>query len=171
MHKRLLFIINYLSLFGVAWAQKGEKSISAGILLAFPASEQVGNNYINPGTGVGVEGIGQYNFTNKSSILLQLQLTHYGSTYIYRGFTGLSLKGGYRYQLPNSGFYANVLAGVEQDSDGYLYTSAALGVGKRFAIKDKEVHFIDVGADYVVGTMNRLNIKAVLGLLKRPKNN
>jgi hypothetical protein len=163
-------------LWGKAEAQKGEKSIAAGVLVALPENK---NNidYLRRSwnMGMGLEGIGQYNFTQKSAALLQLQITRYTGfsysnpyqndwTYVRTSAMTLSLKGGYRYQFTTSGFYANVLAGVESNG---LYTSAALGVGKRFTVKD--IYFLDTGIDYTGGFIRRYNIKAVFSFLRRPK--
>jgi hypothetical protein len=158
-------------------AQKGEKSIAAGLLVALPENKNVINSDSRTWKiGVGLEGIGQYNFTQKSAALLQLQLTRFsGYDYGYFNYpnvlsrvhtsaTTLSVKAGYRYQFTPSGFYANVLAGVESYG---LYATAALGVGKRFAVKD--IYFFDTGIDYTGGFLRRYNIKAVFSLLKRPK--
>lgn len=147
--------------------QKGEKSISVGPLVSFPQRE---GYYGYQKTSVGLEAIGQYNVTNKSGLLLQVQFTQVRMDKEftrYRQYTSLSLKGGYRYQFTNSGFYTNVLGGVEKDRDGYMAMSAALGAGKRFPVKNG--YFIDSGIDYIVGSPSRLNIKAVFSLLLRPK--
>ena len=174
----ILLLITALS--AKAEAQKGEKSIAAGLLVAFPVNHTVYSDYRTWNIGVGLEAIGQYNFTKKSAALLQLQLTRFtGYRYYYydnnrythhsTSFISLSLKGGYRYQFTTTGFYANVLVGVEQGGRGYYNTSTALGVGKRFPVKD--IYFIDAGLDYVSGNINRYNIKAVFSLRRRPKVN
>ena len=108
MRKGVILLLLVSALFGNVKAQRGEKSIAAGLLFAFPSS-----------VGVGLEGLGQYNFTEKSAALLELQLTSFiGHIDVYSygristSLTSLSLKGGSRYQFILSGFYANVLAGV-----------------------------------------------------------
>ncbi len=50
-------------------------------------------------TGVGVEGTGQYNFTDQGSLLLQIQLTHIAERYSNDNVASASIKGGYRLQL------------------------------------------------------------------------
>ena len=157
-------------------AQKGEKSIAAGILVALPENKNImysdGRSW---NMGVGLEGIGQYNFTQKSAGLLQLQLNRFtGNDYyfsypnvwtkVHTSVMTISLKAGYRYQFTPSGFYANVLAGVESNGP---YSTAALGVGKRFTVKD--IYFLDTGIDYTGGFIRRYNIKAVFSLLRKPR--
>ena len=171
----ILFVV-ITGLLSKAEAQKGEKSIAAGVVVALPE-----NKYSNSSDGrtwnmgVGLEGIGQYNFTQKSAALLQLQLNRFtGYDYyftepnvlskVHTSAMTLSLKAGYRYQFTPSGFYANVLAGVESNG---LYPVAALGVGKRFTVKD--IYFLDTGIDYTGGFTRRYNIKAVFSLLRKPK--
>jgi hypothetical protein len=177
MRKRTLFLLLLSGLLEAVQAQKGEKSIAAGVLVALPENKNI--IYSDGRTwnmGVGLEGIGQYNFTQKSAALLQLQLNRFTGydfgyfnypnvlTKVHISAMTLSLRAGYRYQFTPSGFYANVLAGVESNG---LYTSAALGVGKRFKVKD--IYFLDTGIDYTGGFIRRYNIKAVFSLLKMPK--
>jgi hypothetical protein len=176
MRKRILILLVMVTgLFSKAEAQKGEKSIAAGILVALPENKNIIYDNGMWNMGVGLEGIGQYNFTQKSAALLQLQITRYTGHREYyfepnvrtsnpTSAVSLSFKGGYRYQFTASGFYANVLAGVESNG---LYTSAALGVGKRFTVKD--IYFLDTGIDYTGGFIRRYNIKAVFSFLRRPK--
>ncbi len=174
MGKRTIILLLVTGLFRMAEAQKGEKSIAGGLLLAFPENTNIiymDNRTWN--TGVGLEAIGQYNFTEKSAALLQLQLTrftgrayYYPDTHFPAAFMSLSLKGGYRYQFTASGFYTNVFAGVESGNDGWSIP-AALGFGKRFTVKD--VYFLDAGIDYTGGYIRRYNIKLVFSLLRRPK--
>jgi hypothetical protein len=177
MRKRtIILLVMIAGLLSKAEAQKGEKSIAAGVLVALPESKNTiyedGHNY---NMGVGLEGIGQYNFTQKSAALLQLQLNRFTgydyyftepnvATKVNTSAMTLCLKAGYRYQFTPSGFYANILAGVESNG---LYTSAALGVGKRFTVKD--IYFLDTGIDYSGGFIRRYNIKAVFSLLRKPK--
>ncbi|HUP13863.1 MAG TPA: hypothetical protein VM187_16695, partial [Niastella sp.] len=174
--KTIFLLVVIAGLLSKAEAQKGEKSIAAGIVVALPESRNTiyenGHNY---NIGVGLEGIGQYNFTQKSAALLQLQLNRFtGYDYyvtgpnvfakVHTSAMTLSLKAGYRYQFTPSGFYANVLAGVES---GVFDPTAALGVGKRFTVKD--IYFLDTGIDYTGGFVRRYNIKAVFSLLRKPK--
>jgi hypothetical protein len=167
MSKSLILIGVFFFLFITLWAQKGERSIAVGLLYALPNKEDVYPQDIS--NGVGLEGIFQYNFTDKSAILFQLQTTFYTK---YDAFGSdnlnlLSIKGGYRYRLTASGFYANVLGGVEQDTYASLNVAGALGVGKRFTIS--HAFFIDSGIDYVVADMSRFNFKAVFSVWRRPK--
>src|SRR6186713_3289667 len=146
MRKRtLILLVVFTCLLGKAEAQKGEKSIAAGVLVALPEYKNIlysdGHTW---NMGVGLEGIFQYNFTQKSAALLQLQFNRFTGyrygyftepnvlTKVHTSSTTLSLKAGYRYQFTPSGFYANVLAGIESYGP---YTTAALGVGKRFTVK------------------------------------
>jgi hypothetical protein len=177
MSKRtIVLFVMVIGLLSKVEAQKGEKSIAAGVLVALPenkySSSSDGRTW---NMGVGLEGIGQYNFTQKSAALLQLQLNRFtGYDYyvtepnvfakVHTSAMTLSLKAGYRYQFTPSGFYANVLAGVES---GVFYPTAALGVGKRFTVKD--IYFLDTGIDYTGGFVRRYNIKAVFSLLREPK--
>jgi hypothetical protein len=159
-----------LALNGKASAQKGKKSVAAGVLVAVGGNSITNNNRYEYawGTGLGIEVMGQSTITDKSDLLLQLQLTRFRGSSPYSSFfddpvvTLISLKGGYRYRFTTSGFYANVLAGLEY---GFrrMYLPAAVGVGKRFAVKDK--YFVDAGVDFTGGFINRFNIKAVFSLL------
>ena len=177
MRKRTIILLVLISgLLSKAEAQKGEKSIAAGILLALPENKNtIYSNGHNYNIGVGLEGIGQYNFTQKSAALLQLQLTRFTgydyyftepnvATMVNTSIMTLSLKAGYRYQFTPSGFYANVLVGAESNG---LFPTAALGVGKRFTVKD--IYFLDTGIDYTGGFIRRYNLKAVFSLLRKPK--
>ena len=167
----------------IATAQKGEKSIAAGIFVALNSHKHLlypdGHTWNN---GAGLEVTGQYNFTDKSAALVQIQLTRFsGQFYSNPGITeststlSFSLKAGYRYQFTPSGFYANVLAGIEggddQDESGdydKLYVPVAIGIGKRFTIMDN--YFIDTGIDYYAsGFINRFNLKVVFIVFRRPK--
>jgi hypothetical protein len=171
MKKRTISLLVFVTaVLSNAKAQKGEKSIAAGLLLALPENRNIIRyDDRSSNMGVGLEGIGQYNFTQKSAALLQLQLT------LFNGYRNdnfqlkvrpliLSLRGGYRYQFTTSGFYANALAGLESYGLG---TSATLGVGKRFTVKDR--YFLDTGIDYTGGFIRRYNIKAVFSLLRTSK--
>ena len=171
--KTIILFIAIAGLIGKVQAQKGEKSIAAGVLIAFPENKNtIYSNGHNYNIGLGLEGIGQYNFTKKSAALLQLQLTRFtgydyyftepnAATKVNTSIMILSLKAGYRYQFTPSGFYANVLVGAESIG---LFPTAALGVGKRFTVKD--IYFLDTGIEYSGGFIGRYNIKAVFSLLK-----
>jgi hypothetical protein len=167
MPKQLIFLLLLVTLFESVRAQKGERSIAVGLLYALPNKE-----YLYPASisnGVGLEGIFQYNFTDKSAILFQLQTTFYtvNNDFGSDNLNLLSIKGGYRYQLTTSGIYANVLGGFEQSTDASFYIAGALGGGKRFTIS--QAFFIDAGIDYVVSDINRFNLKAVFSVSRRPK--
>ena len=167
MSKSLILIIVFFFLFITLWAQKGERSIAIGLLYALPNIEAVYPQNIS--NGVGLEGIFQYNFTDKSAILFQLQTTYYtvNNDFGRDNLNLLSIKGGYRYQLTTSGIYANVLGGFEQNIDAILNIAGALGAGKRFTIS--QAYFIDAGIDYVVSDISRFNLKAVFSVSRRPK--
>jgi hypothetical protein len=169
MNKTILVVLLVGSFFGKAAAQKGDKSLAAGLLIAItqPAGYYQDQSWNN---SVGVEGIGKYNFTQKSSALLQLQIIRFTGHYNFGyseepRFTSISLKGGYRYDLTKSGFYANFLVGVEFD---YPYFPATLGIGKRFQIKN---HFLDAGVEYTGGFVPHYSIGAVYSLAQKTKEN
>jgi len=157
-----------------AEAQKGEKSLAAGLLVAVSDNSitQYNRYEYSWGTGVGVDITGQSNITDKSAVLLQLQLTRFKGSSGYTSVlndpivTPISLKAGYRYQLTSSGFYANGLIGLEY-ADHEAYFPAALGIGKRMVVKDR--YFIDAGIDFAGGFVSRFNIKAVFSLLRTTK--
>lgn len=171
MTKTVIIVMIFISLLESVQAQKGEKSISLGPLISFPL-----DRYIYPRclkSGVGLEAIGQYNFSNKSALLLQTILASYGIRRESINYCEVprssisSLKGGYRYQFANTGFFTNVLAGIDS-YDGFTSISFTFGAGKRFTVKN--VYFIDTGIDYIDGdTESRVNIKATFSLLRRPK--
>ncbi|OLY91796.1 hypothetical protein BUE76_07705 [Cnuella takakiae] len=171
----LILIVVANGLIGTADAQKGDKSIAAGLLVGLPENDVIYEDNRDWDYGVGLEGVGQLNFTDRSAALLQIQLTRFsGYSYNFLDPNGptraptsalsLSLKAGYRYQFTKSGFFANLLAGVETNG---LYSSAALGIGKRITVK--EIYFLDVGIDYSGGFVRRYNIKAVFSIVRRSK--
>ena len=166
MSKALILVVVFFFIFRIVCAQKGDISISVGPLVAFP---EAGSGYTVLKTGIGLEGTGQYNFTDQSSILLQIQLTHITARYNNDNGANASIKGGYRYRLTQSGIYANILTGVEQDEDAVFDIAGALGAGKRFTIKNG--YWIDAGIDYVLANISRVNLKAVFSILRRPKKN
>jgi hypothetical protein len=166
MNKTILVVLLVASFFGKAAAQKGNKSLAAGVIIALPQAAdyyqfQTWNN------GVGAEAIGQYNFSNKSALLLQLQVIHFSGQTNYGfsdtpvDYTSISLKGGYRYDFTRSGFYANFLLGVEFYD---MYTPATLGIGKRFQIKN---HFLDAGIEATGGYVPHYSIRAVYSLAEK----
>lgn len=169
MNKLKVMALIFVCAFETVDAQRGEKSISVGPVISFPTEPRD-----NRTTGLGVEGDGQYGFSDESSAVVQLRLTYFGKNKQYlageyfrnRGGGALSLKGGYRYQFSNSGFYGNVLIGIEQQ-EGAFVAGAVIGGGKRIPIKD--VYFIDAGFDYGINAGSTFNIKATFSVLRRPK--
>jgi hypothetical protein len=169
MNKTILVVFLVGSFFGKSAAQKGNKSLAAGLLIAIPefAGYYQDKSWNN---SVGVEGIGQYNFTQKSSALLQLQIIHFTGHYNSGSsegprFTSISLKGGYRYDFTRSGFYANFLLGVELYE---MNTPATLGIGKRFQINN---HFLDAGIEYTGGYVPHYSFRAVYSLAQKIEEN
>ncbi len=170
--KTLAFII-LACLFEVLHAQKGEKSIYAGLLLSFPTQKVLYTNGTLK-TGFGLEVTGQSNISKNSALLLQTSLAGYGYTKYVRGdiddrLVLFALKGGYRYQFGTTGIFLNGMAGVDIDiTDFYAPLTTTIGVGKRFAMKG--IYFIDAGIDYTESdNANRINIKAAFSILRRPK--
>ncbi len=162
MSKTVIFAIVFVSLFGAVQAQKGAKSISIGPVISFPLRTYAYSRQLP--TGVGLEAIGQYNFSNRSAALLQIDYTS------HRRFRMkiFSLAGGYRYQFGSSGLFANILAGISKISfdnyGSYVNDLLTLGAGKRFIIFND--YFIDAGIEYGGGDgETRLNIKATFSLL------
>ncbi len=109
MSKILIIVIIFISLFEAVQAQKGTKSISAGPLISFPLDKYVYQSCLKPGAGL--EAVGQYNFSNKSALLLQISIASYAIrreiiNYCEGSRASISsLKGGYRYQFANYLFY------------------------------------------------------------------
>jgi len=108
MRIQLIFVLLLFTFLTNAQAQKGAKSIAAGPLLSFPIRLYNLDFSLRP--GVGVEAIGQYYFTNKSSLLLQTSLASFHGRNPYRDYREqrlsiFSLSGGYQYQLSNTGFF------------------------------------------------------------------
>ncbi len=176
MSKTITVVIIFITLFEAVYAQKGDKSISAGPFLSLP-SRGYGYNF-NYSSGKGLEINGQSNFTNRSSKLIQSQLSFFSPYAGIKNLTLISLKGGYRYQFGNSGIFTNVLAGIlkEFGSDifnshfghGYKTLSFTVGAGKRFIIK--KVSFVDTSIEYIDGDgITRTNIKAAISLFRRTK--
>ncbi len=170
MSKTVITVIIFVSLFEAVQAQKGDRSISAGLFLSVP-SRGYGYSF-DYRSSIGLEVGGQSNFTNKSSILAQSQLSTFTPNAGINNLTLISLKGGYRYRFGSSGIFTNVLAGLVKQFGGdidnrfghdHKSSSFTLGAGKRFAIK--KVSFIDAGIEYVDGDgISRTNIKATFGL-------
>ena len=170
MRKGLVFIVLLKGLLGVAHAQKEEKSIAAGPLISFPLGFETGTTDFK--TGLGAEIIGQYNFSEKSALLLKMTLASWGIKdgafgYETNRLNFLTLQGGYNYQFGTSGFFINGLVGVDIDLyDSYGSAFFTLGVGRRFMVKNDR--FVDVGVDLIgADAEERLNIKVVFSLFRR----
>jgi len=162
----LLFLLS--GLFEAVYAQKGEKTVAAGPLISFPLGLESGTS--NFKIGVGAEIIGQYNFSNRSALLLKTGLTSWAykesvSNYYSKRLSLLTLQGGYRYQFGESGFFIDGLVGPDIDlRDSYSSASFTLGAGKRFTKKER---FIDVGIDFVgADAEERVNIKVLFSLFR-----
>jgi hypothetical protein len=172
MRKIIVLLVLFLNLLVTLHAQKGERSLAAGLLLAFPETYSRYRDFSNWKTSIGIEGIGQYNLSEKSALLLQLQVIRFAGRR-YNGFTEFSmhelstaLKGGYRYQFDPSGFFINALVGYELNSG---YTPVAVGAGKRFLLKNSR--FLDAGIEYAGGYISSYRLKAVFSLLRRMGDN
>ncbi len=178
MRKKIIIVILFFCLLEAVHAQKGETSFSAGLFISIPFQ---GNSYFssyNFNTGLGLEPSGQYQYTDNSALVIQSELSSYTPTAGIDKITLLSLKGGYSYQLTNSGFYTNALGGIVRESgaidrrsgidsglaNNSLKLSFTLGARKRFIIKQT---FIDAGIDYISGDeKSRINIKAIISLFR-----
>lgn len=176
MIRRILFILLLTGVLGSVQAQKGELSIGAGPLLSYPLGiESPFDSDLNP--TLGLEGIGQYNFSVKSALLLKATLASWGYKKRLRSFyennrlTLLSFQGGYRYQFGTSGFFINGLAGVDIDlKDNFTSGDFSLGGGKRFSMK--EDRFIDAGIDLIgADAQARVNIRVIFSLFRKLAEN
>jgi hypothetical protein len=180
MRIKALIVILFVSVIGAAQAQKGDISISGGPVVSF-TSYNYGQSH-HSAVGAGIEVKGQYNFSNRSSIVVQAHSAFYGfkngsdsSTRHHR--TIFSVAGGYKYQFGASGFFANVLIGIDKYSDyqgnsayfgldaAEVPTATTIGVGKRF--KTKGNYFIEAGIDVISNSYEetRVNLKASFSLL------
>lgn len=161
MKKTLLLAFLAFLLCGTAMAQKGEKSVSGGVVASFPTSYSGHAPYVK--TGVGAELNGVSKFTARSAVQLQAGLTDFRNKHFPEHWTIFSLKVGYRYQLGASGIYLSGLVGPEFDMNiGDPMLSFTAGAGKRFIFKKNR--FIDLGIDRVVGdTEPRVNLKLAYG--------
>lgn len=171
MQKIFILCLLTIIVHSQSYSQKGNASIVAGPLISFPLGKFGHESYYK--TGLGVEVTGQYNISERSSLILQSGFNSFGvkNTYlsIAENLTLLTLKGGYKYELHNSGFFLNGLVGTDIDvSDGFTTISFTLGAGKRFPVK--KVYFIDAGLDFIDGdTERRLNFKLAYSIWQRPK--
>jgi hypothetical protein len=179
MRIKVIIVMFFVSAFGVVRAQKGDISISGGPLLSF-ASYNYGQSHHNA-VGAGVEVKGQYNFSKRSAIVLQAHSAFYGlkkgaDSAARHHRTILSAAAGYRYQFAASGFFANILIGVDKYSDhesnsayfgldaAEVPTAIVIGIGKRFAVTDN--YFIEAGIDFISNSYQetRVNLKATCSL-------
>jgi hypothetical protein len=172
MHKGLILLIVVWSLLGNLHAQKGEKSIAAGLFVAFPDKQSTYVDFTRWKTSIGVEAIGQYAFSNKSALLFQLQAVrlsgdHFnGSVEHPTHELSTALKGGYRLQLYPSGFFINALVGLELNRGN---TTGTLGLGNRFELPDNR--YLDIGVEYTEGYLKTYRLRAVFSLLRRTGDN
>lgn len=167
-----------MGVFEVAQAQKDQISIAAGPLLSIPLTNNTRSGISYLKTGLGLEGIGQYNFSEKSALLFKATiaswayknkvitdsvLTHYGN----KRLTFLTFQGGYQYQFGTHGIFINGLIGGDIDlHDRSVTRSLTLGAGKRFLMKENR--FFDAGIDLVAGhTQTRLNMKIIFSIFQR----
>lgn len=140
MRLKWLLFFSLPFIFARAMAQKGEKSLAAGLLVAFSdGSTTYSRSHYHWGMGIGLDITGQSNLSNKGALLLQLQVTRFrGSSsspsLLYTpSITPVSLKAGYRHQLGSAGFYTNGLVGFEYAEQDF-YLPIAVGIGKRIPI-------------------------------------
>jgi hypothetical protein len=166
--KNIFVVVLSMAVLGQSQALKGQTSVTAGPLVSIPL-----NKYVIPviKTGMGVEATGEYLFSRKSAVLLQLGITSFkieDDDYYEDKLKFFSVKLGYKYNLTTSGFYLYGLLGTDIEilyGVNIGYASFTLGGGKRFLVRGSQ--FIDVGVDYINGdTEGRLNIKAAIGLTK-----
>lgn len=171
--KYILGVVILVSAFAQSRAQKGQTSVTAGPLVSIPL-----NKYVIPviKTGMGVEATGEYLFSRKSAVLLQLGITSFkieDDDYYEDKLKFFSVKLGYKYNMTSSGFFLNGLIGTDIEilyGVNIGYASFTLGGGKRFSIKGGQ--FLDVGIDYINGdTEGRINLKAAIGLTKIKRQN
>lgn len=173
LHLHLMLAAAALGLFHftAAHGQKGELSFAAGRFISFPSLTE-GGTPSGLKVGLGLEAIGQYNFSNRSALLLKTSLTSWGFRqpmfYDTKRLTFFTFQGGYNYQFGTSGFFIDGLAGVNHDLTNDFPTIVfTLGTGKQFIVKND--HIIDAGIDWVVGDdQGRVNFKAVFTLLPWP---
>ena len=170
MRIKILILALSVCFFNKAIAQKGDKSLSAGLLVAVSNDMATyGLTNYNWGTGIGINVTCQSNISERGSLLLQFLVTRFGGTPSYTIAPDMpivipiSLNGGYRHRLTSSGFYANALVGLEH-ANKEIYLPLAAGIGKQFLINGSR--FIDVGIDLYSGFVRRFNIKAVYSLLQ-----
>jgi hypothetical protein len=176
---KVIFIILFVSAIGNLQAQKGEINISAGPLASFASYNYVQGH--QTAVGVGLEAKGEYNFSNRSAVVVQTGSTFYGlknhsDTAARHHRTMFSIAAGYKYRFGISGFFANVLVGIDKYSDynnnspyfgidaAEVPTATMIGVGKRFHVKDN--YFIEAGVDFISNSYEetRVNLKVTCSL-------
>jgi hypothetical protein len=171
--KYIISVVILVSAFGQSQAQKRHAGVTVGPMVSIPW-----NKYVIPviKTGIGLEATGEYGFSKKSAVLLQLGITSFkieDDDYYEDKLKFFSVKFGYKYNLTNCGFFLNGLIGTDIEilyGVNIGYASFTLGCGKRFSNKGGQ--FIDVGMDYINGdTQGRLNIKAAISLIKIKRQN
>jgi hypothetical protein len=172
MIKRIFFLLLLSGLFEAALAQQGETSLTAGPLLSFPLGTESPNGKTNLKPGIGLEAMGQYNFSDRSGLLLKITLASWAykdsARYYYdaKRLTLFTTQGGYRYQFGESGFFINGLIGIDIDlHETVAMVSFTLGAGKRFMMEGDR--FFDVGIDLTgADAQARVNIKVLFSLFR-----
>lgn len=166
MRKTLLISSLSFLLCATAYGQKGQKSISAGVLVSQPHAYGGHTAFVK--TGFGAEVAGLYQLTERGGIQLQVAVTDFRNRYFPEHWTVLSTKAGYRHQFGPSRLYLHGSVGPEFDlAIGDPLVSLSVGAGKRFAFKHR---FLDAGIDYVaVNTEPRINLKLAYGLVLKQK--
>lgn len=156
-----------LTLFTAAQAQKGEMSVTGGVIYSIPTRMGDPIAYLKNGWGGEIAGV--YKFTNNSGVELQANLTRFRYEYYSSDWSVFSAKAGYCFHFWNTGVYLHGLLGPEFDMNiGDPLLTYTWGAGMRFTIKKK--HLIDVGADQVFGdTETRINVKLAYGLQWKAK--
>ncbi len=170
MRKRILLLLHITGLLGTAHAQKDEKSIAAGLLISIPAGADGSRSYLKP--GIGLEALGQYNFSNRSAVLLKTTLVSWAyqdrivNYWETKRDSYLTIHAGYGYRFGGSNFFIHGLVGRDIDlHDRFTSFSFTLGAGKRFMVN--EDRFFDVGLDLVgADAENRVNIKMLFSLFR-----
>ena len=170
MRKQLILALLLCGLFATGYAQSRSFTVAAGPLLSFPTGSS--KSAFAMKTGIGVEGMGQYQLTGKSALLVQTNWATYGARdpdwfYQRKRLSIFSLAAGYRYTIVASGFFGNLLTGFDKSS---AFPSSSLifrvGGGKRFLLAKER--YIDASVDYTFGdTHERLNLKALISLFQK----
>ncbi|WP_207493863.1 outer membrane beta-barrel protein [Aridibaculum aurantiacum] len=154
-------------------AQKHETNITLGPLVSVPTYVLLNKQWK---TGFGMEAMAQYNFTNRSVLLLQTSFASHGLKNAPGQHSGtkqniniFSFRGGYKYVFGSSGWYVNGSAGPEYKTASNVEFSYLIGAGKRINLT--EDYFVDAGVDYISGGTNvRLNFKALFSIWRNRKS-